>query len=845
LWLAPVLVALLLALILSAWWLQRYQLEPSRASRPFRIAFHSLPPQQGVGADLVGSANEIFQEACRRRPVPVEIVQIHEESLDALRDGKLDLIPVLFDSPANRENFYISDPWVMDSGWMVSLESSGISNPEHLAGKRVWYQDNIRHSFLAHDNFPGAHLEAQASFTGAVEGVCRGNADAALISPVQAGTNTFFEDLPACRGQKLKFNPLPHGRIWFGVGALRSNAAASRAADAVRSEIGRMAEDGTLGRIYLKRGLDPNNAATVIQFLTVLQQRGFFLTIVVFVLMAVLALLSWQGWRLRKARMLADMANKAKTEFLANMSHEVRTPLNGVIGMTRLALDSPMSGEQRELLGIAAASADALLSVVDEILDFSKLEAGKLRIEDLEIDLYHLVESSAKAFALPAHEKGLELICDIAPDCPGFVFGDPARLRQVIFNLLNNAIKFTATGEITLRVEVVASESGPALHFFVKDTGIGISSEKHAHIFEPFSQADSSTTRKFGGTGLGLSISRQLVELMGGKIWLESEESRGACFHFNIPLRASGRRSDVAARIMREYRKGRRVLLVDDNATARAVLERVLRVHGLEVTGVSDGENALAELSRQSGGGTQRYSVIIVDSEMPQMDGFEFASQAHDRFGLGSAIVMMLTSDKCGFTAGRCRELGIVVHLLKPVGQTELLSAVNQVVRGQTPALAATVSGSVSNVVHQGKASPGWRVLLAEDNLVNRKVALAMLQRAGHNVEIAENGREAVELSRQKNFHVILMDIQMPEMDGLEATRMIRSDELQSGGRVRIVAMTAHAIKGDGERFMAAGMDGYIAKPFQQRELFNVIEAVMVSEPVPEPGVVTSQRNKD
>jgi len=840
LWVVVPGIALLLAI--AAWWARHYSLEPSRASHPFRIAYHSLPPQQGVGTDLVGAANEIFQEACRRRHVPVKLVDIYEEPADALQDGRIDLVPVVFDTPKDRKIFYISDPWIMDSGWMVSLESSGISDPEHLSGKRVWYQDNIRHSSLAHENFSGAHLEAQLSFTAAVEGVCRGNADAALISPVQAGTNTFFEDLPACRGQKLKFSPLPHGRIWFGVGALRSNAAASRAADAIRNEIGRMAEDGTLGRIYLKRGLDPNNAATVIQFLTVLQERGFYLTIVVFVLVAVLVLLSWQGWRLRKARMLADMANAAKTEFLANMSHEVRTPLNGVIGMTRLALDSPMSADQRELLGIAAASADALLSVVDEILDFSKLEAGKLRIEDLEIDLYHLVESSTKAFALPAHEKGLELICDIAPDCAGFVFGDPARLRQVIFNLLNNAIKFTAAGEITLKVAVDASESEPVLHFFVKDTGIGISQEKHAHIFEPFSQADSSTTRKFGGTGLGLSISRQLVELMGGKIWLESAESRGACFHFNIPLRPSGRRSDVAANIIREDWRGRRVLLVDDNATARGVLERILRVHGLDVTWVSNGESALAELARQRDAGGQDYSVLIVDSEMPQMDGFELASQAHDRFGLGRAIVMMLTSDKCSFTAGRCRELGIVAHLLKPLGQMELLSATSQVMRVQTAPVAAKVPASVSNVVHQGKASPGWLVLLAEDNLVNQKVALAMLQRAGHTVELAENGRDAVDLSRQKNFDVILMDIQMPEMDGLEATRIIRNEELQTGARVRIVAMTAHAIKGDSERFMAAGMDGYIAKPFQQRELFKVIETVMLSVPAPEPGVVTAQK---
>ena len=837
-------LVIMLALGLAFWSARRYSLEPSRASHPFRIAYHQLPPEQGVGLALVGAANEIFQEACRRRHVPVQLVEIQEEPMDALHEGKIDLVPVVFDTPETRKFFYISDPWIMDSGWMVSLESSGFSTPSQVRGKRVWYQNNIRHSYIARQNFAGANLYPQESFTAAVAGVCEGKAEAALISPVTAGINTFFEDLPACRGVRLKFSPLPQGRIWFGVGARQKDAAASAAADAVREEIGLMVEDGTLGRIYLKWGLDPNNAATVMQYLTILRQRSSYMNVTLLVLVAVLLLLSWGAWRLRKARRLADQANETKTEFLANMSHEIRTPLNGVIGMTRMALDTPMNPDQREWLGIASASADVLLSVVDEILDFSKLEAGKLRIEDLEIDICELLESSAKAFALPAHEKGLELICDIDPECPDFVLGDPVRLRQVLFNLLGNAIKFTQHGEIKLNLNIDSGRGGPRLHFSVSDTGIGIPPAKQILVFEPFAQADSSTTRRFGGTGLGLSISRQFVELMKGKIWVDSQESRGTTFHFTVPLRPSGRAKDAGAYLADSW-PGKHVLVVDDNATAREVLRRTLETRHLAVTCVPDSASALEELARASAGNGSGYSLMVVDSEMPGMDGFELASLAQRRFGLGQSIVMMLTSNKCSFTAARCTELGIAAHLLKPIGKGELLAAVRLVLAGEERSLVSTVK-EPGRVAHLSVTSPRWRVLLAEDNAVNRKVALAMLQRAGHSVVVAENGKEAVRLARAELFDAILMDIQMPEMDGLEATRAIREEESSNGIHVPIIAMTAHALKGDNERFLSAGMDGYISKPFQQQELFQTLEAVKASvTAIPSQGEVTAEKSGD
>ncbi|HET9182472.1 MAG TPA: response regulator [Candidatus Angelobacter sp.] len=824
-WLAPVLALLAILLVILLSYIRRYQLEPSRASHPFRIAYHTLPPEQGVDVALVGAANEIFQEACRRRHVPVQLVNIDRDPMDALRDGEIDLDAVVFDTPENRKIFHVSDPWIMDSGWMVSLESSGISTPAQLRGKRVWFQENFRHRYLAEHNFHGADLEPQESFSGAVEGVCQGIAEAALVSPVKAGIKSFFEQLPPCRDVKLRFSPLPDGRIWFGVGAMPKDPMAVRAADAVRVEIGRMAEDGSMGRIYLKWGLDPNNAATVIQYLTILRQRSFYMAVAVFVLMGVLLLLSWQAWRLRKARQVADQANAAKTEFLANMSHEIRTPLNGVIGMTRLALDAPHDTDHREWLRIASASADLLLSVVDEILDFSKLEARKLRIEDIEVDLRELSASSTKAFALPAHEKGLELICDIDPACPAYVVSDPVRLRQVLFNLLSNAVKFTSSGEITLKVAADSSEPGPWLHFSVTDTGMGVSPAKSATVFEPFSQADSSTTRKFGGTGLGLSISRQLVELMGGKIWLDSGLARGASFHFTLPLRTSP--AGIPVPVFDGQDRGR-VLLVEDNTSVRDALARTLRTWRLDVTCAANGDAALQELQQVETGHGPGYGLLLLDSEMPGVNGFDLAALIKQRFGLGSFIVMMLNSDKCSLTAARCTELGIAVHLLKPVGYAELLAAVREVMAGERPAAPRKLP-LASKITHQSPPIPQRRVLLVEDNLVNRKVALAMLQRGGHSVAVAENGKEAVRLARAERFDLILMDIQMPEMDGLEATRVIRQHEAATGLHVPIIAMTAHALKSDNERFLGAGMDGYIAKPFQQEALLEALARANLS----------------
>jgi signal transduction histidine kinase/DNA-binding response OmpR family regulator len=813
-WALVTLVALLCLLVVGLW-LRERALEPSRGPRPFRVSSHRLPRQQGVPKAVVDASNEVFNEACARRHIPIEVVDTEGNLVTDILERKIDLTQAIFDSPENRKQIYISEPWALDSAWMVALESTGIDTRQEVVGKRVWIQNNSRHKYLARENLPGATIEVQGEFDRAVEGVCQGQAEAALVEPLTADARKYFETLPACRDSKLIFTELPNGKIWFGVGG--HNDAATRAAvDAIREEIGRMAEDGALGRIYLNNGLDPNNAVIVLHDLNILRQRDRYMMFAVAVLLLVMVALIWQGFRLRKARRLADKANAAKSEFLANMSHELRTPLNSVIGMTRLALETDATAERKEFLSIASASAESLLSVVNVILDFSKLETGKLSMEELVIDLCELVESAAKVFAVPAHQKGLELVCDIAPTCPRWIQGDPVRLRQVLFNLIGNAVKFTPKGEVKVQVAPRATEQGPVLEFTVQDTGIGIDHEKLAMIFEPFSQADSSTTRRFGGTGLGLAISRALVQLMGGSIGVESSPGQGALFRFTVPMHALTVHSEWSG----ESLQGR-ALVVDDNPTARTVLERMLRYWGLEVATAADGESALEVLDRAKQAG-DAYSLLVIDSELPGMDGFELASHIQSSFGLGHAVVMMLTSDKCNLTAGRCAQLGIVAHLIKPLGRAELLTAARRVLH-----IGAEVSEPevISKIMHERPAR-SLRILLAEDNAVNRKLATTILERAGHSVASAENGREAVERVRSGNFELVLMDVQMPELDGLEAARLIRREEMRTGAHVAMIAMTAHAMTGDIERCLAAGMDGYIAKPFQPRDFLETIETV-------------------